>query len=208
MPHNKVKEHKEILATYLPLEVVDAIYDLIVVLKIHLKVTRQRKSKLGDYCPPTRTGIHRITINHNLNKYEFLITFLHEAAHLKVWDKYGNKVYPHGNEWKNEFINLMRPYVHTDVFPDEVKKALFEYFKNPGASKYSDNNLVEALRVHDDIQDDLVSLETLPINTKFILPDGRTFIKGEIRRKCFKCQSLQTKRFYIFQPLAKVKMLE
>ena len=208
MKKDKLKEHKDILANYLPLEVVDEIYELIVSLKIHLKVTRSRKSKLGDYCPPVRTGIQRITINHNLNKYEFLITFIHEVAHLKVWNKYGNKVYPHGNEWKNEYCRLMIPFMQRNIFTEEIKQALVEYFKNPGASKYTDNNLVEALRVHDDNPHNLIALEQLPLNTKFVLPDGRAFIKGELRRKCYKCQSLQNKRFYIFQPLAKVKVLD
>jgi len=208
MNKDKSKEHKDILANYFPLEVVEEMYDLVVSLKIHLKVSRSRKTKLGDYCPPVRTGIHRITINYNLNKYEFLITFIHEVAHLKVWNKYAGKVLPHGNEWKNEYLRLMLPYIQRNIFTDEIKQALVEYFKNPGASKYSDNNLVQALRVHDDNPHNLVSLEELPINTKFILPDGRTFIKGELRRKCYKCQSLQNKRFYIFQPLAKVNIID
>ncbi|MEI6823418.1 MAG: SprT-like domain-containing protein [Bacteroidota bacterium] len=208
MNKDKSKEHKDILANYFPLEVVDEMYDLVVSLKIHLKVSKSRKTKLGDYCPPVRTGIHRITINYNLNKYEFLITFIHEVAHLKVWNKYAGKVLPHGNEWKNEYLRLMVPYIQRNIFTDEIKQALVAYFKNPGASKYSDNNLVQALRVHDDNPHNLVSLEKLPINTKFILPDGRTFIKGELRRKCYKCQSLQNKRFYIFQPLAKVNILD
>jgi SprT protein len=45
-----------------------------------------RSSKLGDYRPPQRGLPHRISVNHNLNQHEFLITLIHEMAHLLCWE--------------------------------------------------------------------------------------------------------------------------
>ncbi len=208
MKTDNITKHKQILAEYLPAEVVDSIYDLIVSLKIHLKVTRQRRSKLGDYTSPTLSGKHQITVNCNLNKYEFLVTFIHEVAHLTTWNKHKGRVNPHGEEWKNEYKTLMAPYMRMHLFPDELHAALHSYFTNPGATKYSDNDLVKAFRSLDEEDDGLVELESLPQNTRFAIPNGSVFIKGELRRKCYTCQNLQSKRLYVFQPMAKVKPLE
>ena len=50
--------------------------------KVHLTVTRERKSVLGDYRNSHSNRNHRISVNGNLNKYSFLITLLHELGHL------------------------------------------------------------------------------------------------------------------------------
>jgi len=75
---------KEILAQYIPEEAIDKVLNRIIEKKVHLKITRGRRTKLGDYRPPVRHSNHRISINHDLNPYAFLITFIHEFAHLLV----------------------------------------------------------------------------------------------------------------------------
>ena len=57
----------------------------------------------GDFKPLKKSGWSQITINNNLNEYGFLITALHEFAHLLVYEKYKNKVHPQGSEWKKLF---------------------------------------------------------------------------------------------------------
>lgn len=54
---------------------------------VHLTVARERKSILGDYRHRTPGKNHRISVNGNLNKYAFLITLLHELAHLLTFEK-------------------------------------------------------------------------------------------------------------------------
>ena len=60
--------------------------------KVHLTVARERKSILGDYRHRTHYQNHRISVNGNLNKFSFLITLLHELAHLLTFEQHGNSV--------------------------------------------------------------------------------------------------------------------
>ena len=69
--------------------------------KVHLTISRQRQSILGDYRHAHTNKNHRISVNGNLNKYSFLITLLHELAHLFTFEKYGNRVQSHGRERKD-----------------------------------------------------------------------------------------------------------
>ena len=60
-------------------------------LHLEIKVTKPRKSKLGDFKVIGDQLI--ISINNNLNKYAFLITLVHEIAHAFVFQKYQNTVF-------------------------------------------------------------------------------------------------------------------
>ena len=55
--------------------------------KVHLTITRERQTILGNYRNKVFDKNHRISINGNLNKYSFLITLLHELAHLLAHEK-------------------------------------------------------------------------------------------------------------------------
>src|SRR6185436_1095843 len=70
---------------------------------IHLTLTHERKSVLGDYRQPcSETPYHRISLNVNLNPYSFLITLLHEIAHLFTYVHFKDDAPPHGREWKTQ----------------------------------------------------------------------------------------------------------
>ena len=47
----------------------------------------------------------------NLNPYRFLMTLVHEVAHLVAFQKYGRAIKPHGKEWKFTFQTLMLPFI-------------------------------------------------------------------------------------------------
>jgi hypothetical protein len=96
------------LQHYLPPNTFEAVYEYLHTFKVHLTVARERKSILGDYRHRTHSHNHRISVNGNLNKYSFLITLLHELAHLLTFEKYGNKVQSHGREWKTLFGRCSR----------------------------------------------------------------------------------------------------
>ena len=75
---------------------------------IHLTISRERKSILGDYRHPTgKNPAHRISVNASLNPYSFLITLLHEIAHMLVFIRFKNTVSPHGKEWKAQFQQIL-----------------------------------------------------------------------------------------------------
>ncbi len=150
----------------------------------------------------------RITINHDLNKYSFLITLVHELAHLKAWQKHKNRVLPHGAEWKNEYKYLMSFFLHNAIFPIDINHALAKYMANPAAASCSDINLLRILRKYDKRDEGIIHLEEAPDNCTFKLENGRIFKKGEKRRTRFLCAEVGTKRIYTVSSLAEVMVLE
>ncbi|NOX87347.1 MAG: SprT family zinc-dependent metalloprotease [Chlorobi bacterium] len=198
---------KEILAQYIPEAAIDKVLSRIIEKRVHLKITRGRRTKLGDYRPPVRHPNHRITINHDLNPYAFLITFIHEFAHLLVFEQYKNKVPPHGKEWKTEYRKLMTEFFGLNVFPPELQKVLEGSIRNAKASTFSELELSRLLNKYDkpDVNGH-IHLEALPSETVFITRNGRKFVKGEKLRKRFKCRNLQNNRIYLFHPLTPVRV--
>ncbi|HPH83104.1 MAG TPA: SprT-like domain-containing protein [Flavobacteriales bacterium] len=198
------EQYTRVLIKYIPETAVNQIVDWIINYGIHLKITRNRATKLGDFrpTPGTQRG-HTITINHNLNLYAFLITLVHEIAHFSTWNTYHNRVKPHGNEWKQEFKKHMIPFLNTEVFPQEVLIHVKGYISNPAASSCVDEDLMRVLRLFDD--EYTLVLEDIPANALFKLKTGRVFRKGEQRRKYFRCEELGTNKHYLVNPLAEVE---
>ena len=138
-----------------------------------------------------------------MNKYAFLITLIHEVAHLSNWNKHKDTVKPHGEEWKIHYKLLMQQFLIPDVFPNDVIIALRKYMNNPAASSCSDTNLLRVLKRYDEKQN-TVMLEDLKEGSTFSYNEDRLFIKGEKGRKRFKCKEISSKRMYLFNPLTEV----
>ena len=95
------------LQSYLPAGSFDDVVFYLQHYKVHLTISRRRESILGDYRHAHSDKNHRISVNGNLNKYAFLITLLHELAHLFTYEQYGHRVQAHGREWKDEFGKIL-----------------------------------------------------------------------------------------------------
>jgi hypothetical protein len=201
------QRNSEILKKYLPEQSVPLVAEWIISFDFKLKIKKERSTRLGDYTMPHNGLNHTITINHNLNKFSFLITLVHEVAHLVTYNQHRNTVSPHGREWKRNFQELIQPFLNTDIFPVEVFSALRRYMQNPAASSCSDVNLLRTLKLYDD-KTDSVFLEYLPINTLFLYNESRVFQKGERVRKRYKCRELSTGQVYLFNPLTEVEVFE
>lgn len=173
---------------------------------VHLTITKERKTVLGDYRNKHSNLNHRISVNKNLNKYAFLITLLHELAHLLAFEKYGHTIQPHGREWKNEFAFILDIFIKKQVFPNEIKKVLIQSLHNPAASSCADTNLIRVLRNFDKDKNEVL-LENISIGKKFTISGGRVFEKGEQVRKRFKCKEVDTGKVYLFSPVYMVKPL-
>lgn len=171
-----------------------------------LKISKSRTTKLGDYRHPYLGQGHRISVNYNLNPYAFLITLVHEFAHLVCYNQFKNKVKPHGGEWKGIFKTLMDPFMGMNIFPSELQTHLRNYLINPAASSCSDINLMRILEKYDMQRPGIMFVEHILHGGLFFTPDGRCFKKGEKLRKRFKCEEVATRRMYLFNPLAKVKV--
>lgn len=178
---------------------------------VHIRITKSRQSKLGDFRPQPQEKFHTITINYDLNPFAFLITLIHEMAHLTTWNHYQNRVDPHGQEWKFEFKFLMDPFLKEKVFPEEIAFALKHYMSDPAASSCSSPALSKALRKFDRDQEASVSfLDELPHHALFRLRNQPKFLfkKGEKARTRFKCLELKTNREYWVTAHAEVEQVE
>nr|WP_183882687.1 sprT domain-containing protein [Pedobacter cryoconitis] len=167
------------------------------------KISKSRATKLGDYRHPFKELGHKISVNNNLNRYAFLVTTVHEFAHLLTWNDHKNKVRPHGGEWKHNFKRMMTPFLDQQIFPDDLQQAISTYLSNPSASSCTDLKLSRALKKYDGVMDHS-RLEELPKHTIFTIKDGRRFKKGEQLRKRFRCECLDNGNIYLFSPLAEV----
>jgi SprT protein len=195
------------LQDFLPDNTYDKVIAYLNYYKVHLTVARERKSILGDYRHRTHGSNHRISVNGNLNKFSFLITLLHELAHLLTFEKYGNKVAAHGKEWKHIFGLLLATFIEHNVFPDDIKQALKKSIQDPAASSCADEALLRTLRNYDVKQSHLVFVESIPEGALFKTHDGKIFRKGEKARKRFRCEEVKTKRIYLFSPVYEAEVI-
>lgn len=175
--------------------------------KVHLTVARERKSILGDYRHRHGSQTHRISVNGNLNPYAFLITLLHELAHLLTFEKWGNRVSSHGKEWKAVFGQLLAQFIEHDVFPADIKIVLLQSLHNPAASSCADEELLRTLKRYDAREGNSHFVESLPEGALFKTNDGRVFQKGEKLRKRFRCVEVATKKMYLFSPVYEVEVI-
>lgn len=196
---------KHIIAPYLPEHAVDAVFELIKANGVNLKIVRERVTRHGDYRKDT-AGSHQITVNASLNKYRFLITLIHEIAHLAAFEKYGRNIKPHGVEWKMTFQRLMVPFIRPEIFPNQLLPLLARHFKNPKASSDTDATLSIALKQFDDKSDKNYVFE-LPYGSQFRIHNGKIFRKGAQRVKRFECLEVSTGKLYLFSPNAEVELL-
>jgi len=193
------------LAAYLPDNTFEQVVEYLHQYKVHLTLTKERKSVLGDYRNAIPGKNHRITVNQTLNKYAFLITLLHELAHLLTFEKYGHRVMAHGREWKQLYSQLLATFISHNVFPQDIKAALSKSLTDPAASSCAEEGLMRILRKYDSRKDDAHLLEELPANTLFKIADGRVFQKGEKLRKRFRCKEVKTGLVYLFSPIYEVQ---
>jgi len=198
----------KVLEKYLPPDAAPLIGRWIDYFKCEFKISRNRGSKFGDYRSPYGGKGHRISVNYDLNSYAFLVTTVHEFAHLHTWNEHKQKAKPHGTEWKANFKKMMQPFFEKDIFPSDVKDAITSYLNNPAASSCSDLNLYRSLRKYDAPKESVLTVEKVPLKALFKIKGGRIFRKEEQLRKRFKCVEIATKRVYLFSPVAEVELVE
>lgn len=193
-----------VLEKYLPEHAVKPVFQLIVDHQVHLKIVNERVTRHGDY--RSLAGKHEITVNANLNKYRFLMTLIHEIAHLVAFEKYGRNIKPHGNEWKYVFQQLMVPYIRPEIFPNHLLPLLARHFRNPSASSDTDTTLALALKQYDAANDKHYVFE-VPYGSLFRIKNGKIFRKGAQRTKRFECEEVATRKVYLFNPNAEVELI-
>ena len=194
--HNDVKKH-------LPEDSIDLVIQLLNKYPHQLKIVKKRHTKHGDF-RLNKDKKYQITINNSLNPHQFLLTLIHEIAHLVTHVKY-KRVRPHGNEWKREFQHLMLPFLKPSIYPIEVLPLLANYLKNPKASTDSDAKLAFALKSTQELSEKNFIFE-IPFGSDFIFKN-RTFRRGKLRRTRYECVEINSKRIYLFNQNAEVELI-
>lgn len=194
------------LARYIPEHAVRPVFELIVSNQVHLKIVNERQTRHGDY-RRALNGKHEITVNASLNQYKFLITLIHEIAHLAAFEKFGRHIKPHGNEWKITFQRLMVPFIRPEIFPQHLLPLLARHFRNPSASSDTDTTLSLALKQFDQ-QNDKNYVFEIPYGSIFRISNGKIFKKIAVRTKRFECIEISTGKIYLFNPNAEVELLK
>ncbi|MFL5740832.1 MAG: SprT-like domain-containing protein [Flavisolibacter sp.] len=204
----KKEAHISQLQDYLPPNTFEPVLAYLQHYHVHLTVARDRKSILGDYRHKVRGQNHRISVNGSLNKYSFLITLLHELAHLLTFEKFGHRAAAHGKEWKSIFGELLARFIEQKVFPEDIRSALLQSIHDPAASSCADETLLRTLRKYNEVQSHLVFVETMPEGCLFRTYDGKVFRKGEKMRKRFRCVEVKTRRIYLFSPVYEAELVK
>ena len=209
MPPSLAEQYKQVLARHLPAGAVEGIYGILDAHAVHLHITRERTSKLGDYRWPQRNHPHHeISINGDLNPYMFLSVLLHEMAHLDIWLQCGTKVSPHGHEWQMQYATLLLQY--HDCFPKESWPSLYRYIRQIPLNRQAGKEFEQVLRRHDpdyNPADDL-HLDDLPAGSLFVIArqPQYTFRSLEKRRTRWICERLDDHKKYLVAGSAKVKL--
>lgn len=188
-------ELAKIICTQVPQNAVDYCLSFGKDYSFKFKLSSDRKTKAGDYKYLPSDSRHYISVNSGLNKYAFLITYIHEVAHLVAFDTYGRKISPHGKEWKYTFRKLMFPLLTPEIFPPDLLKIIAKHLKNPRASTHADPYLVKELQQYDS-NEGLLSLNSTMYGTVFIL-NGKTYKRMEKRRTRIVCMQITTDRKYL-----------
>jgi hypothetical protein len=184
------------------------VHELLVGRRVVVRLSRPRRTKLGDHRPPGRGRTHhRITVNDDLNPYAFLTTLLHEVAHLTTWEKLRHRMRrypPHGRDWKREFGTILEPFVAAELLPDDIATALATFMRNPAAASCSDRGLVLALAKYDRPDAGRHRVEDLPPGSVFRVETGQVFRLGPRLRSRYQCFEERSGQEYRVHGLSRV----
>jgi hypothetical protein len=193
----------KILSKYIPDNAVDLVNEMLEDHPVHLKIVNNRTTKHGDF-KRTKNGDLQITVNKNLNSYQFLLTLVHEVAHLVTY-KEKKRLKPHGIEWKRNFQHLMLPFLQPSIFPQQLLPYMAKYLKNPKASTGSDVNLTYALKQYDEKSGKYFIFE-LQQGSIFSFKN-KTYKKGNLRRTRIECTEINSNKMYLFNQNVEVNLI-
>ncbi|MGH2644137.1 MAG: SprT-like domain-containing protein [Chitinophagaceae bacterium] len=198
----------DILSGYLPDGTYEKVQRFLIRYKVHLTITRKRYSVLGDYRLPEGNEGHKITVNGDLNRYAFLLTLLHELAHLVAYDYYGLRIAPHGVEWKKTFRRISVDFMDKGYMPLDVEAAIRKYMQDPSARSCVDEDLIRVLKKYDAQLRNFCFVEDLGEGEWFVASDGREYCRGKKIRTRYMCMDVSNRKKYLFSPVYEVKRVK
>lgn len=171
----------------------DYVTKLVIKESVQLKITRPRKTKLGDYKFDPQTARHFISVNNNLKPTDFLITFLHELAHKNCYDIHKGKVAPHGAEWKALFQKQLYKAILALDLSGKDEAELLEIINNTKATRSLKSDSTGP------------TVSDLKTNDTFII-NNRKFQLLQKRRTRYLCKDLSNEKLYTVSGEASVKI--
>lgn len=192
----------QLLQKYLPENTLPYLKEWFGGFAIHIKITKGRASKLGDYRKlPDKS--HQITINSTLEPELFFFVLTHELAHLIAFERFGNRILPHGNEWKHTFRKMLLESI--DVYSPNLKPLILNFSKSPKANFMASPDLVRYFRT-EDLKDEENYIEDLKKGERFLYRKI-TFEMEQKLKKNYLCKNIATGKKYLFKPLARIEKI-
>ncbi len=199
-----LRDHElEVIAHYVPEGAAEDVLYFMHSYHIHLKIKKERKAILGDYRPAFNGKPHTISVNGNLNPFHFLITFIHELAHLINYLNHQNRVAPHGKEWKSVFKTLLKRFIDHRIFPNDLEMAIYASLENMGASTCSNPDLYKVLHAYNEGPLQLL-VDHLTVGDYFFTDKQQQFQILEKRRTRYLCVEVKSGKKYLFPGICEV----
>ena len=169
----------------------------------HLKITKNRNSKLGDYRKlPDKS--HQITVNGTLEPQLFFFVLTHELAHLIAFEKYGRRISPHGAEWKQTFREMLLESL--TVYTEDLRPIIQKFSKSPKANFMASPDLVKYFHRPEE-DDEQTFIENLKKGELFEYKK-EIFVIEETTKKRYLCRNLKSGLKYKVNTLARVKKMD
>lgn len=195
----------EYLEKHLPSRKASRIIQYLAEARCELKITKPRKTKRGDF---RQSGKNlSISVNHDTNSFRFLFTLVHEIAHLKTFLDNGNRVKPHGIEWKRNFQELFYELKMEEEFAkdEDLLLVVRSELKAPKACSGVNLEVEKAFIPYDEGSG--IYLDELVVGEKFLFR-GHQYQKLETRRTRVMCLNLKNQRKYTINKAALVEVSE
>lgn len=200
MTEEEIARHKQVLRLHLPEGAVDELYNFLRANNVRLHITRERRSKLGDYkCPQLGHQFHEISVNGDLNRYYFLLVLLHEMAHLDTFLLYQNSVKPHGHEWQEQYRRRLKSFVRQ--FPSDVAELVGKYVRRIPLNQTIGKQIESVLMKYNPGYDPAVDLllKDLEVGARFRIKTRPHMVLEieEKRRTRYRCVDVATGNMYL-----------
>lgn len=198
----------EEISKHLPVNAINDVDILFEKYPCKFKLAKPRKSKYGDFrvrYNKYKIRSFEISVNKNLKPGFFLLTLIHEMAHLVTYKIFERKVKPHGKEWQKIYKELMMPFINDKNYDSKTLKLLKNYFEKPCHSNKWQSDLIRLLEGKKD--EGMERLEKIPDESYFEL-EGKKFQKGKKNRKRYTCKNLENQKYYTIPPHALVVYLK
>lgn len=202
-----MSEVEKSLSKYLPENTNKLVFSYLPKKNLEISIVNDRITKLGDFRSASRfCHYHRISVNGGLNKYAFLITFLHELAHLYVFEKYGHRAKSHGCEWQLEYTGLIFPILEQHLLPDDLHHVVFKHFPFPAASANADLALMQTLRKYDH-KTIVLTLKDIS-DHEFFTYNGCVYQRIKKLRSYYYCIRVSDKNPYRIHSLVEIERID